>query len=64
MSFKSILFTALVPLAALSTTASLVRPAQAHNVETNYILSSQNELEIEVMFSNGGTVRVCSREDL
>ena len=53
MSFKSVLLTALVPLAALSATAGLVRPAQAHNVETNYILSSQNELEVQVIFSNG-----------
>ena len=53
MSFKSILVTALVPLAALGAATGVVRPAQAHNVETNYILSSQNELEIQVMYSNG-----------
>ena len=53
MSFKSVLFTALVPLAAVGAVSGSVRPAHAHNVETNYILSSQNELEIQVMFSNG-----------
>lgn len=53
MSFKSILVTTLIPLAALSTAVGIHRPALAHNVETNYILSSQNELEIQVMFSNG-----------
>ena len=53
MSFKSLLFTALIPIATLGASMGIARPAQAHNVETNYILSSQNELEIQVMYSNG-----------
>lgn len=53
MSFKSILVTTLVPLAALGATVGISRPTLAHNVETNYVLSSQNELEIQVMFSTG-----------
>ncbi|MEM9219783.1 MAG: hypothetical protein AAGD25_36320 [Cyanobacteria bacterium P01_F01_bin.150] len=53
MSFKSVLFAALVPFAALGAAAGFTSPAQAHNVETNYILSGQNELEIQVMYSTG-----------
>ena len=53
MSFKAILVTALVPLTALGASIGMGRPAHAHNVETNYILSSQNELEIQVMYSTG-----------
>lgn len=53
MPLKSKLFTALVPLAALSAVVGVGRPVQAHNVETNYILSNQNELEIQVMYSSG-----------
>lgn len=45
--------TALTSLAALGAVVVLGHPVQAHNVETNYILSSQNELEIQVMYSTG-----------
>ena len=43
----------LTSVAALGAVVALGHPAQAHNVETNYILSSQNELEIQVMYSTG-----------
>lgn len=68
MPFKSIVFKLLIPLAAISTSLGLSRPVHAHNVETNYILSSQNELEIQVIYSTGepfesAPVKVYSPDD-
>ncbi|NET10855.1 MAG: DUF4198 domain-containing protein [Symploca sp. SIO2B6] len=54
MSLKSSLLTALIactvaPLSAMA----IARPAAAHNVETDYILSDPSQLDIQVLFSNG-----------
>ncbi|NEQ97199.1 MAG: hypothetical protein F6K30_10810 [Cyanothece sp. SIO2G6] len=49
MSIKSFLLTALIPLATLG----MARPALAHNVETNYILSDDAALEVQVLYSDG-----------
>ncbi|MEB3232123.1 MAG: carboxypeptidase regulatory-like domain-containing protein [Leptolyngbyaceae bacterium] len=49
MSIKSLLLSALVPLATLA----IASPALAHNVETNYILSNDAALDVQVLYSDG-----------
>jgi len=49
MSMKSLLCSLLVPVSVLATAGS----ALAHGVETNYILSEENDLDIQVMYSTG-----------